>query len=95
MKKISLLVLALILIAGCNSREKLVERFKSAYPDTWEQKLLEYDIQRERDMWKAYQSEQPQKHYHYQPRQQESSIVYPQDNYWQEQRAKQEYIQSF
>lgn len=51
-----------LLFAGCQQiaqqqardREVLVQRFQAAYPETWQQKLLEYDLQeqqRRRDEW--------------------------------------------
>lgn len=43
-------LLVSLIAGGCGQakREAMILRFQNAYPETWEQKLLEYDIQRER-----------------------------------------------
>lgn len=54
-----LITLTVILFfLGCASqtqnRQKLISRFQAAYPNTWQQKLLEYDI--EQGNLKSYQT---------------------------------------
>jgi hypothetical protein len=53
--KILLITLLCLLIVGCepenqkqNKRMELEQRFRVAYPETWQQKLLEYDLQQEK-----------------------------------------------
>ena len=52
MKKTVLLIMLIIFICGCQSAEEkraaLELRFQQAYPDNWQQKLLEYEIEEER-----------------------------------------------
>jgi uncharacterized protein YcfL len=64
MKKYAVLIaLALLFIAGCvdqqaqqqAERQILVQRFQAAYPDNWQQKLLEYDIEQQREAWRSLQ----------------------------------------
>ena len=71
MKKYAVLIaLALLFIAGCvdqqaqqqADRQFLVQRFQAAYPDNWQQKLLEYDIEQQREAWRSLQQPQVDTH---------------------------------
>jgi hypothetical protein len=54
MKKFICVFLMLLFVSGCFEEQRraeraaLVQRFQAAYPDNWEQKLLEYDIEQDR-----------------------------------------------
>jgi hypothetical protein len=58
--KILMILATLLLIGGCaeiqamqqTRRDAVVARFKEAYPNNWQQKLLEYDIEQERQRQK-------------------------------------------
>jgi hypothetical protein len=102
MKKI-LVVAALLFLVGCQSsqerRAELEQRFKEAYPSNWKAKLLEYDLKceelavQQRMIYMQRYANTPQ----YEP--EPSRVYFPNaypnddvsDNYWQEQRAEQEY----
>ena len=45
MKKTVILTILLLFLFGCADRQALISRFQEAYPHTWQQKLLEYDIE--------------------------------------------------
>lgn len=53
---IGLAVIIITILAGCvneeqriiNERASIVTRFQEAYPDTWKQELLTYDIEQEK-----------------------------------------------
>jgi len=82
-----ILIILVLCIGGCYTssytplteeeraakREALVKRFQEAYPENWQQKLLEYDIERERQAAQIIMSMpqptplQTQQHYHIEP----------------------------
>ena len=71
MKKYTILIaLTVLFIAGCidqqaqqqADRQFLVQRFQAAYPDNWQQKLLEYDIEQQREAWRSLQQLQVDTH---------------------------------
>jgi hypothetical protein len=49
MRRLIFVLGVLLLLSGCRSpaktRSAIVQKYQKAYPLTWEQKLLEYDIQ--------------------------------------------------
>ena len=55
MKKFMIIVMLLVM-CGCEAyqqqqmaeRQALIQRFQQAYPNTWQQELLKYDIEQER-----------------------------------------------
>jgi hypothetical protein len=86
------------------SRQALEQRFKESYPDNWKQKLLEHDMEMERAILQSVPPPAPIAIPQIQPVQPVQSIQPMQpmqptqsgfpDNYWQEQRARQEYQQN-
>lgn len=85
MKKWVFVIILALFITGCQplaeqqarEREVLIQRFQAAYPDTWQENLLEYDLQEQKrkdDAWLRWHQQVRQSQ---QNQQSETTHIFP------------------